>query len=314
VLRGFLRKNPGATKKNNPQRKLKQSNAQEIMNTANPLLPQGTLPPPGRSSLYFKILVVFAFHIVVLGGILMAGCNPSKTSSAHQDAFADTTPPQGSDVSTAPPGPQVPLPPAGGGATTPTGPTPPVYTGPSIPQPVPAVPTPTQAAGSHEATDYVIAEHDTFGALAKKFNVSLKAIEDANPGVDPKKLQPKQVVHIPASTAVAATTGPARAAGDTTPAVPGDTTTYTIKPGDVLTKIATAHNTTVKAIEALNGMKTATIYAGHTLKIPVTRVASSDTAPAPSVGPAAPSAPSAPSTSSTPAASGTPGAPAVRTF
>jgi LysM repeat protein len=161
---------------------------------------------------------------------------------------------------------------------------------------------------SHEATDYVIAEHDTFGALAKKFNVSIKALEDANPGVDPKKLQLKQTVHIPAGTAVAATTGPARATGDstTTSAASGDTITYTVKAGDVLTKIATANHTTVNAIKALNGMKTATIYAGHTLKIPVARVASVETAP--------PSSPSAPSTPSTPSAPAAPGTAPVRTF
>jgi LysM repeat protein len=148
----------------------------------------------------------------------------------------------------------------------------------------------------------MIAEHDTFGALAKKFNVSIKALEDANPGVDPKKLQLKQTVHIPASTAVAAapvTTGPARATGDTTPApaASGDTTSYVIKSGDVLTKIAKAHNTTVKAIEQLNGMKTSAIQAGHTIKLPVTRMASAEAAPA---SPAAPVIPAAPATPAAP--------------
>jgi LysM repeat protein len=292
------------------------------MNTPNPLLPQGTLPPPGRSSLYFKILVVLAFHVVVLGGFLMAGCNKdaSKTSSAQKDGYPDSTPPPSTDVATQTPG-QVPLPPVGGqtAQTVPTPPvqqitTPPVVGGMQTPVTTSIAQTQTGTQASHEATDYVIASGDTFGTLAKKFHVSIKAIQEANQGVDPKKLQIKQTVHIPASTAVADATGPARTAGTdstTTATASGDATTYTIKPGDVLTKIATANHTTVKAIEALNGMKTATIYAGHTLKIPVTRVASSDTAPAPSTGPAAPSAPP---TSSTPATSGTPGTPAVRTF
>ncbi len=289
------------------------------MNTPNPLLPQGTLPPPGRSSLYFKILVVFAFHIVVLGGILMVGCNrdASKTSSAQKDGYADATPPPSSDVSTPAPGP-VPLPPAGGSQIAPTPVVQQITTTPSLgvmtPVPPTIAQTQTTTQGTHEATDYVIAEHDTFGTLAKKFHVSLKALEEANQGVDPKKLQIKQTVHIPASTAVAATTGPALSTGaDSTTAATasGDATIYTIKPGDVLTKIATANHTTVKAIEALNGMKTATIYAGHTLKIPVPRVASSDTTPPSSTGPAAPSMPSTPSTSVGPAA---PGTPAVRTF
>jgi len=277
------------------------------MNTPNPLLPQGALPPTGRSSLYFKILMIFAVHIIVLGGILMVGCkDTSKVSSTPRDV-ADNSPmtPTSPDPYTAPTGP-VPLPPAPGSPAAPVAPLPqaPTPTSTALTQTtVPTVPEihPPTPATTREASDYTIASGDTLDAIHKKFNVSLKAIEDANPGIDPKKMQIGYKLHIPASTAVAAapvTTGLARATGDTTsaPAASGDTTTYVIKSGDVLMKIAKAHNTTVKAIQDLNGMKTSAIQAGHTIKLPVTRMASAEApaSPAAPVIPAAPATPAAP--------------------
>ena len=62
------------------------------MNTPNPLLPQGMLPTRGNS-LYFKILMIFAVHIVVLGGILMVGCkDTAKVSAPPKDMLTDTGP------------------------------------------------------------------------------------------------------------------------------------------------------------------------------------------------------------------------------
>ncbi|HEX7569025.1 MAG TPA: LysM peptidoglycan-binding domain-containing protein, partial [Verrucomicrobiae bacterium] len=46
------------------------------------------------------------------------------------------------------------------------------------------------------------------------------------------------------------------------------TASYTVKSGDTLTKIAKAHRTTVKAIEAANGLTTTKIAVGKKLKIP----------------------------------------------
>ena len=44
---------------------------------------------------------------------------------------------------------------------------------------------------------------DTLGAIAKKNGVSIKAIEDANPGIDAKKLQIGHKLQIPAGSAAA---------------------------------------------------------------------------------------------------------------
>jgi LysM repeat protein len=282
------------------------------MNTPNPLLPQGTLPPPGRSGLYFKILMIFAVHIIVLGGILMVGCkDTSKVSSGSRtDLASDPGPmsPSSPDLSAPPPTGPVAMPPGAGGLTTPIPPVPqtpaasvavtPTTVTPTTPT-LPAATTPAPAA--REASVYVIASGDTLDALHKKFGVSIKAIEDANPGIDPKKLQITHTLNIPASTPAstpaATATGPARAATDTGPAASSETTTYVVKSGDVLLKIAKEHGTTVRALEALNNMKTSAIQAGHTLKVPVTRVASAEAPPA---SPAAPVIPAGTPAAATP--------------
>jgi LysM repeat protein len=141
----------------------------------------------------------------------------------------------------------------------------------------------------------VIADGDMLSTIAKKTGASVKAIEDANPGIDPKKLQIGHKLQIPASVAVA-TPDPTRAAGGgtSTTAATGDSTVYVVKSGDVLLKIAKAHNTTVKAIEALNDMKTSAIKAGQQLKVPVMRVASVDTAPTSPTIPTIPTTPPTP--------------------
>ena len=72
--------------------------------------------------------------------------------------------------------------------------------------------------------------------MRKKFHVSVKAITDANPGIEPTKLKIGQKIHIPAAAAPAA---PAAAgAAPVESASAGGEQTYTVKSGDNLTKIA----------------------------------------------------------------------------
>jgi len=257
------------------------------MNNPNPLVPQGTLPLRGRSNLYFKILMIFAVHIVVLGGILMVGCK--NTSTADK--------PKTDDVAGSPASPMTPpgsdLPPLGPAAppagTTPVATTLPPAATPGIPPavtpaPVPMTTTPPVPAATAGGGVYVIAQGDLLSTIARKNGVTLKALEEANPGVDPKKLQIGHKLQIPAGTSSAADV--AKAAPDAAATASSDATIYVVKSGDVLAKIAKAHNTSVKTIEALNDMKTSAIKAGQKLKVPVMKMASAETAPAPAATPA----------------------------
>jgi LysM repeat protein len=254
------------------------------MNTPNPLLPQGTMPPRKRFTLYFAVLLLIAVHAVVFGGILMVGCNnkpvTDKPTPGDVASTAPMTPP-GADLPPTTPTP----PPAGVTTPPPTLPTTPLTPTQIAITPAPPAPPPVPAATTGGSV-YVIAAHDTPASIAKKNGVSLKALEDANPGIDPKKLQIGHKLQIPAGATVASTET-AKPGADAAATASGDSTIYVVKSGDGLAKIAKAHNTSVKAIEALNDMKTSNIKAGQKLKIPVMKMASTDAAtPAPAAAPA----------------------------
>ena len=129
-------------------------------------------------------------------------------------------------------------------------------------------------------TKYVIQSGDSFYSIGKAHGVSQKAIEAANPGVDPKKLKLKQEINLPA---------PAAAPAPTSTSVPapevGGPTVYTVKSGDNLSKIAAHFGTTPKAIKALNGLATDQIKVNQKLKIPA------KAAPAPEPAPVVPTMP-----------------------
>jgi len=90
----------------------------------------------------------------------------------------------------------------GGGATPTIAPTP-VLTptpsdllAPSEPSAEPSSPTeePTASAG----TKYKVRKGDTMWAIAQEFGISLKALREANPDVDPKQMRVGTVLVIPA--------------------------------------------------------------------------------------------------------------------
>ena len=117
---------------------------------------------------------------------------------------------------------------------------------------------------------------DTLAGIAKKNHVTISAIQAANGNIDPKKLMPGQTLKVPApapaapstvSTAGAAATGTPPPVAHAAPGAVG-AGSYTVKPGDNLTKIAKAHGITVNQLRAANGIKTTQVQAGKVLKIP----------------------------------------------
>ena len=278
------------------------------MTNPNPFLPQASLAEKQiqrRSRLKVAVSCVLAVSVIGLVGML--GCkrdseptieNPAPDTNTV--AAADTNTPAGmpdTNVVTQPPVPQ----PGGAGQANGAGGPPPNTQPVPQPQPLPPVPPPQQpvvdtgvpATGSSE---YVVVKGDLLSKIAKKTGVSVKALEAANPGVTPTKLKIGQKLTIPAG---GKTVTPAvDANGVPTPtdaSADGGTETYTVKAHDTLGKIAKAHHTTVKAIEAANGLTTTAIKVGKKLKIPTKAgaattapVAPVDTTPAPPVMPSNP--------------------------
>lgn len=225
------------------------------MNTPNPFDSKNSAAAQLKKSRARLRLAVFAavgVGLLVLVPLLVQGCKREK-EPAVTDVNTNIDMPT-TDVSNLPPIEPVhtnviSLPPIN---------IPPVTTN------VPSVSSiiPPAASGS----EYVVAKGDSFYTIAKKNSVSIKAVEDANPGVDPKKLKVGQKLTIPTSASAPAASG-------SSPTTAVESTdgekTYTVKSGDTLTRIAKSQGSTVKLIKSENNLTTNKIKVGQKLKIPV---------------------------------------------
>lgn len=242
------------------------------MNNPNPLLPPGSSLEQRahpRSRVKMAVFFVLSIHVVALVGLLLVqGCK--------RDTGDAGPPPEHQTLVIPPFEPAVPPPDFPGfephsadtAAPVPLYEPPPFVAQPAAPpvQPEPAVPP---AAGQ----TYKIQSGDTFYSLAKKFSVSMQAIANANPGVDPTRLQIGQSINIPAP-APAQTSAPAA----TTPA---GQRVHVVQSGDTLTRIADRYGTTVKAIRTANNLPTTTIRVGQQLVIPAPTQGTAPAAPTP---------------------------------
>ncbi len=230
----------------------------------------------GRKRVRIAVFFVLAIHGIGLMALLMQGCGQSKEPAPTTETTATNPPPEFVGTTNVE-------------ATTSNPPV--VVVPPAVPEtpPAPAVPS--------GATEYTIVKGDYLEKLAKDFHTSVKAILDANPGIEPTKLKIGQKIHVPAPGAVA----PAPATPGAPPAeaaTAGGEQIYTVKSGDTLIGIAKHFGTTQKAISAANNLKTTSIKVGQKLKIPAKTSApvttpSAAAEPAPTTQPSPP--PAAPS-------------------
>ena len=254
------------------------------MNTPNPLVPQGTFPDKGKAQIRITVFAILAVHVVLLGVLLIAGCN-KKTETA--DAAPDPT-----SLPPVPPPPvepwptQPPVPPAG--ATQDLAQIPPVPPAPvQDPGVLPPPPPPGVDPVLTGFTEHTIAKGESFYTLGKKYNVGYKAIADANPGVNPTRLKIGDKVKIPPAKAP----GAASLNGAAATISGGDgVKTYKVKSGDNLMKIANSFGVTVKQVRIANNLKTDQIKVGQILKIPAKAPATAleTVPPVPAVPPVTP--------------------------
>ena len=239
--------------------------------TPNPLIPKGTfLEQKGRSHIRLAVFTILAVHVVLLGSLLMAGCKRTTDQAGTEQATNDV------GLYPAPPVTQVPAvtetsqPPtiadaATGGATTNPVP-PPLPGGTAITgvtadvQPPPPVPAGDPLVATPQG-EHVVMKGDSFSTIAKKYGVTSRAIQEANPGVEPTRLKIGQKLVIPARTASATTATPTNGAS-------GAAKTYTVKSGDTLQAIARRNGVTVKELQAANNLTTTRITVGQKLRIP----------------------------------------------
>jgi LysM repeat protein len=260
------------------------------MNNPNPFVPKGSLleqQTKRQSRMKLFVFGVLAVSVTGLMVMLIQGCK-------REQPQADNNPPDNSQatdtnlptVDTNLPSMEASNPPV----PMPSNQPPSMATlPPSIQAPAPepvAAPEPTGA-------EYVVIKGDTLARIAKKNGVSLRALEAANPSVQPTKLKVGQKLSLPAGGSAVSTTS-AAAPAMATDAGSGETL-YPVKSGDTLSKIAKAHGVTVKALESANGLSTTKIKVGQKLKIPgqaepaaAPAPAPVETAPAPVTVPVAP--------------------------
>lgn len=238
------------------------------MNTPNPLVPQGSLHHrKGASNVRLAVVTIVAIHVVFFGGLLLQGCkrdtkkiegsNTSTESSAPTNALTYGSMPDTNLFYTN--ASSLPSDRTNGAGTSPA---PNVETNASF--------AATELASTNrlgnistppgEGKDYIVAKGDSFFKIAKANGITVSALTKANPGVDSHKLKVGQKIKIPAAESPAGK-NMAEASG-----APGST--YTVKAGDTLTKIAKSHGITVSELRAANAMKTSGLKPGQKLKIP----------------------------------------------
>jgi LysM repeat protein len=241
------------------------------MNNPSPLVPQGSLDKTqGRARVKIAVSFVLAVHAVGLVALLLAAC--------HQPRTADLEQTQAETANYQTPTNDPSLTPPDYASTTTTN------AGTNYSQVTP-VPTDVGAALTDQPTNsvYTVVSGDSPYIIAKKFNVKLQALLDANPGLNPTKMRIGQKLNIPAAT-VAAATAPTAASPTTASLTTPSADTYKVKSGDVLLKIAKEHGVSVKALRAANHLTTDRIRVGQTLQIPA-RAAGAGPSTATTTGP-----------------------------
>ncbi len=171
------------------------------MNNPNPFVPKGSLleqQSKRRAGLKLGVFCVLAIGVTSLAAMLIQGCKREETD---QNAGSNTTPMVDTNNYAAT-DTNVPPIEASNPPVTPVPPTPP-----------PVTPTPQVTAPPVQQTEneYVVVKGDTLGKIAKANGVTVKALEDANAGIQPARLKVGQKLAIPAG---AGTTG-ANAAQET---------------------------------------------------------------------------------------------------
>ncbi|MAD24192.1 MAG: hypothetical protein CMO44_08475 [Verrucomicrobiales bacterium] len=248
------------------------------MSRQNPLQPKSSLlekKSRNRSGLQM-VMIIMAVHVVFLGGLLFSGCQqensiPPLASSTNSipslppiDEVAEPESKTNNvDIVTAPPVVEV----TNTVSLSPPLPIPldiakPISDNPQlVSEVVPLVPasTPntTEVPVSSDQSEYIVVKGDNYTAIARKHSVTIAALKDANPAVDPNRIAIGQVLIIPAPL-------PKKIEPDLEEGV----IQYQVKAGDNLYTIARNHKTTVKAIRNENNLKTSNIRPGQKLIIP----------------------------------------------
>ncbi|XKE95052.1 LysM peptidoglycan-binding domain-containing protein [Metaplanococcus flavidus] len=136
-------------------------------------------------------------------------------------------------------------------------------------------------ADAEASSTYTIKSGDSLWKIASQHNVSVADLKTWN-NLSSDAIFPNQVLKVAAAATGSSTAAPAPAPAPSQP-VSNATSTYTVKPGDTLSKIASLHKTTVSKIQQLNKISGHLIYPGQKLMVSAAASAPAVTAPKPPV-------------------------------
>jgi len=251
------------------------------MKGSNPIIPPGADfdgARQGRSNMRMAVVVVVVMHLVLFAGILFNACKQKEDSADTKgkvsSEMAQIVPPKTAPLPEPDPLPAPvpslpslpgvtaeslpPLPPVGSSALPPV--PAPVSSGGLAFTPEPAAPVAQTVPG----TEHMVASGDNFWTIGRKYGVSHKKIEQANPDVIPTRLKIGQKIIIPA-TQPEPVSAPAE--------VPvGGGFMYIVKSGDTLGHIALRHKVDVADIKTVNNMDSDLIRIGQQIKLPVSEI------------------------------------------
>ncbi len=215
-----------------------------------------------RERVKFVVWTIVVANVLLLMGLLIQGCkrepatNETSGGSTAEVASSDTN-----RAATAQPTPDT------SATVVPTFET---QATNSVAEAAVTNATPNPVHGT--AKQYTVVKGDSFYKIAKANGVSIKALADANPGVDSSKLKVGQALQIPVGVEPS-TARRASAAAHASATASHSPSRYVVKAGDTLGRIARAHRTTVQALKAANGLTSDRIVVGHSLKMPEPRAA-----------------------------------------
>ncbi len=169
-----------------------------------------------------------------------------------------------------------------------------------------STPKPTASSGR----THTIQKGETFSQIAQQLGVSQSALKQANPQVNPDVIIVGAKLNVP-SSAKAPTSSPTSPPTESALAAPTGSLRHTVRPGETLSSIATAHGVSATAIQRSNTLSNPDrLSIGQVITIPaggVATVALATPTPKPAPTPTYPATPSksTPTPTPTPASTST---------
>lgn len=113
---------------------------------------------------------------------------------------------------------------------------------------------------------YSIRRGDSLWSISRQFGVTIQDIVAANPGITPNSIQYGEKIMVPDRMSRGGAASGAASSVQTQ--LPDGASTYTVKSGDYLARIASQNGTTVGAIRTANNLTSDLIQVGQVLIIP----------------------------------------------